>query len=418
MPGMRILIVSEDIPALQLGGLGKHAVRMGNALIDAGHEVTLMGRSDVDYATCAEEVGFSGLFIGGFDFRNAGWKERSFGVFMPYKRPALAKRIARAILKVQERFDVVHYHGHLPLVGSHIPDEVNFVQTRHDQGSECLMHVRLRNGRPCDETDPRACAGCATSRPNSVQTRMSSVAVAQYRRETAESFRRHKTIFVSDFLRQRFMHVVSPKFPIRSSVIHNFIDLRSLPEIVNRTARAGARPLAVIAGRIDEAKGVGQFLQVLSGKREIPFDVEIIGDGPLRQQIENTFRQPWVHFQGWCSTSETALRMSRADYLVVPSICEESCATTVLEGLALGKPVMALARGGTPELKRYERWHGQLSLYREMQDLVDCLHASPPYQAVPEREFKADIRILMHEVLDVYRRGAFVESVMQENRKP
>ena len=417
MAVMRILIVSEDIPARQLGGLGKHAVRMGNALIDAGHEVTLMGRSDMDYATCAEEVGFSGPFIGGFDFRNAGWKEHSLGVFMPYKRPVLAKRIARAIMKVQERFDVVHYHGHLPLVGSHISNEINFVQTRHDQGSECLMHVRLRHGKPCSETDPGACAGCATPRPNGMQRAVSSAAVAQYRRETAESFRRHKTIFVSDFLRQRFMRVVSPKFPIRASVIHNFIDQRLLPDIVQRTAGAGPRPLTVIAGRIDEAKGVGQFLQALSAKREVPFDVEIIGDGPLRQEIQNTFRQPWLHFQGWCSATETALRMSRADYLVVPSICEESCATTVLEGLALGKPVMALARGGTPELKRYERWDGQLSLHREMQDLVDCLHARPPRQAVSEREFTADIQVLLHEVLAVYRRVASDEVILIGNRK-
>lgn len=417
MAGMRILIVSEDIPARQLGGLGKHAVRMGNALLGAGHEVTLMGRSDVDYASCAEEVGFSGQFIGGFDFRNAGWKEHSLGVFMPYKRPALARRIARAILKVQERFDVVHYHGHLPLVGCHIPDGVNFVQTRHDQGSECLMHVRLRNGKPCGETDPGACAGCATPQPNSMQRTLSSAAVVQYRRETAESFRRHKTIFVSDFLRRRFLRVVSPKFPIRASVIHNFIDQRSLPDIVHRTDVTRSPPLAVIAGRIDEAKGVGQFLQVLSGKREISFEVEIIGDGPLRQEIQNTFRQPWLHFQGWCSADETALRMSRADYLIVPSICEESCATTVLEGLALGKPVMALARGGTPELKRYERWDGQLSLFREMQDLVDCLHARPPRQRNPEREFTADIQVLLHEVLAVYQHVAPAEAILMRNCK-
>jgi glycogen synthase len=109
--------------------------------------------------------------------------------------------------------------------------------------------------------------------------------------------------------------------------------------------------------------------------------------------------------------------MSRADYLVVPSICEESCATTVLEGLALGKPVMALARGGTPELKRYERWDGQLSLHREMQDLVDCLHARPPRQAVPEREFTADIQVLLHEVLAVYRRVASDEVILMGNRK-
>ena len=39
---MRILMVSEDIPAPQVGGLGKHVVTLANALIDAGHQVHLM----------------------------------------------------------------------------------------------------------------------------------------------------------------------------------------------------------------------------------------------------------------------------------------------------------------------------------------------------------------------------------------
>ena len=42
---MRILLVSEDIPHATLGGLGKHVVTLGNALIEAGHTVDLMGNT-------------------------------------------------------------------------------------------------------------------------------------------------------------------------------------------------------------------------------------------------------------------------------------------------------------------------------------------------------------------------------------
>ena len=59
--------------------------------------------------------------------------------------------------------------------------------------------------------------------------------------------------------------------------------------------------------------------------------------------------------------------------MVVPSIWEEPCGTTILEGLALRKPVLALALGGTPELKRYERWDGQLALFDSMEELVGAL---------------------------------------------
>ena len=42
-PALKVLLVSEDIPAPTVGGLGKHVVSLAHALMDAGHEVTLMG---------------------------------------------------------------------------------------------------------------------------------------------------------------------------------------------------------------------------------------------------------------------------------------------------------------------------------------------------------------------------------------
>lgn len=402
---MRILMVSEDIPARQLGGLGKHAVRLGNALLEHGHRVTLMGRSDVDYAECAAEVGFRGPFVGGFDLRRAGWKERAFGVFMPFKRPALARRIARAILKHAGEFDVVHYHGHFPLVGRYLPERLNFVQTRHDQGSECLTHLRFRDGAPCQETDPRACAGCAADSPNLLQRKISAAAVRQYRRETAAAFVRHKTIFVSGFLQRRFQQVVSDAGSMQACVINNFIDLQSLPDPVDRSCDQGTRRQAIIVGRIDQAKGVTAFLGALAVNKAENLDIDIVGDGPLRAITEQKFASPSVRFLGWRSQEETLALVARAQIVVVPSIWEEPCGTTILEGLALRKMVLALARGGTPELKRYELWDGQLALFQTMEDLVDALIASPPQPKTPQRSFQADVNLMLPDLLAAYHQG-------------
>ena len=43
---MRILLVSEDLPGAQVGGLGKHVVTLGNALLARGHVVRILGRND------------------------------------------------------------------------------------------------------------------------------------------------------------------------------------------------------------------------------------------------------------------------------------------------------------------------------------------------------------------------------------
>lgn len=398
---MRVLMVSEDIPASQLGGLGKHAVRLANALLDEGHEVVLMGRSDVDYEACRAETGFNGRFIGGFHFHRAGWKERSFGVFMPYKRPALARRIARAILKHAPDYDVVHYHGHLPLVGRYIPATVNFVQTRHDQGSECLMHVRLRHGQPCHETSAWACAGCATASPNWLQRVASAAAVRQHRYQTAEAFGRHSTIFVSEFLRNRFLQVVPDSPAGKGTVIHNFVEkgiaLAARPAVQNMS-----RPRLIIVGRIDEAKGVRQLLEALASRPEVPFDLQIVGDGPQRALVEAEFKARWLTFLGWKSPDDTGQLMRLADHVVLPTVCEEACPTVVLEGLALGKPVSALARGGTPELRRYEIWEGQLALYDDIAGLAEALVRRRREAPLQWREFRGDVQAQLPRIKDVY----------------
>jgi glycosyltransferase involved in cell wall biosynthesis len=402
---MKILIVSEDIPAPQVGGLGKHAVRLGNALLERGHAVTLMGRSDVDYAQCTAEVGFHGRFIGGFHLKRTGWKQHLLGVFLPFNRTHVARRIARSIVARAGEFDVVHYHGHLPMVGRYIPANVNFIQTRHDQGSECVMSSRFRNGQPCPETDARACAGCASANPSFLQREISAFAVRQYRRLTAEAFSRHKTIFVSDFLRRRFSQIVPSVNPGTRFVIHNFIDLQSLPTGVGPAIRAANAKRIVIVGRIDEAKGVAAFLEVLSCQPASGIEVEVVGDGPLRKGTEEAFASPSVRFLGWRSQPETLQRISQADAVVVPSIWEEPCGTTILEGLALGKPVFALARGGTPELKRYERWDGQLALFGTMEELVSTLVNTPLPRREPDRDFKADVAQALPQLIAVYQEG-------------
>jgi hypothetical protein len=151
---VNILMVSEDLPGERIGGLGKHVVTLANALLARGHEVAILGRNDTGAADGAAQIGFGGRFIGGFDYRHPGWKELQLGAFNPLKRPWFARKIGRAIALHAQRFDVVHYHGHLPMVGLHVERALYFVQSRHDQGSECLTHLRWRTTR-CTSTAAR-----------------------------------------------------------------------------------------------------------------------------------------------------------------------------------------------------------------------------------------------------------------------
>ena len=402
---MRVLLVTEDIPAPQVGGLGKHVVTLGNALIAAGHEVQLLGRAGAGYEKYRADLGFDGGFIGGFSFARMAWKEAQLGAWLPYKRLVMARRIEQAILQHGRSFDVVHYHGHLPMVGLGLPADMNFVQTRHDQGSECITHMRFRNGAPCDALAPRDCAGCIHPTPGPLRRAVSGAAVTQYRSAVAKNFSARKTIFVSDFLRRQFLRAV-PGADLRlARVVHNFVDLARVCRAATGAEQVQSGRL-LLAGRLDEAKGFGAFLEAFVPMLSAGQQVLVVGDGPERVELEQRYKGIAVRFLGWRTNAEVLALTRSAHACVVPSIWQEPCATTVLEPLALGRPTLALQRGGTPELAVYQRYSGQLQLASDMGELArsaaQVLAAQAAELPLPQ-ESAADVSRALPAVLDCYR---------------
>jgi len=405
---MRILLVSEDLPVANLGGAGKHAVLLGNALIEAGHEVELLGR--LRAPGLAGNNDFLGPLHCGIDLRGSGWQEHRFGAFLPGRRAFVARRVWQAIRALNPaRFDVVHYHGHHYALGAVVPASLPFVQTVHDQGAECLKLTRFRQGQPCPATEAADCAGCATPRPNALQRALSAAAVRQHRHLSARAFAAHEVIFVSDFLHRRFEAHARPQAPLRAQVLHNFTDLRHITEVQAAVAptpiSTATRPRVLMVGRIDEAKGFAALLEALPDALLHSLHLRVVGDGPQRAALQARHGPRGVDFAGLLSQAEVYRETLGANVCVVPSVCEESCATTVLEALAFGKPVLALARGGTPELARYQRWPGQLVLANDMAHLVALLPlvASVP-AAPPACDASADVRQRLPHLLQVYAR--------------
>jgi glycogen synthase len=398
---MRILMVSEDLPGEQVGGLGKHVVTLSNALLARGHEVQILGRDDVGGG--AAQIGFEGRFIPGFDYARPGWKELQMGVFNPFKRPHFARKVARAINRHAAGFDAVHYHGHLPMTGLYVDPALNFVQTRHDQGSECLVHLRFADGAVCTTTAPRDCARCISKRAGPLRQAVTGYTVERYRGQAARSFASRKTVFVSDFLRRQFLRAVPGADLARCRVIHNFVNYRQLAH-----AAATAAPEAgqlVLVGRVDAGKGFGEFLAEAAGRLPPHARISIIGDGPQRAALEQAHGGPQVRFLGWKDHAEAVALSARAHACVVPSVCEEACSTTVLEALALGRPCVALARGGTPELAAYQLYPGQLQLAPTMAELVERvleLLAKPPPGAALPGSFGADAALTLDQLLEFY----------------
>jgi glycosyltransferase involved in cell wall biosynthesis len=219
----------------------------------------------------------------------------------------------------------------------------------------------------------------------------------------AESFRRHKTIFVSEKLQQNLSRTLGAG--PWGATVHNFVDTQRLKEARESADAAKWRVPdefhVFIAAKLYAAKGIALFLRELAPRLRPDMRVTIAGDGPDEARLRAEFEGSQIHFLGWCTPERTLKMAAAADAMVVPSILEESCPTTVLEGLLLAKPTFALDLGGTPELDIYAASPDQLRLHADMRSLVQDLVTFEPrasYGVVPDGLGGADhaVRQLLH----------------------
>src|SRR5919201_317243 len=116
-------------------------------------------------------------------------------------------------------------------------------------------------------------------------------------------------------------------------------DVSTIPNGVDLPARTGAEadPLEVLfVGRLSPEKGIEELVAATEG-----MNLVVAGDGPLRHLVPGAL--------GFVPHDELGDLYDRAAVVVCPSY-REGLPLCVLEAMAHGKPVVASAVGGIPEL--------------------------------------------------------------------
>ena len=136
--------------------------------------------------------------------------------------------------------------------------------------------------------------------------------------------------------------------------LRNGVDLEMFRPIDGRGFRDAwglDAPLLISVGHLIPRKGHAQVIRAL---RDLPeASLAIIGTGPdeamLRALVEQLGLGERVRFIGAVPHEELAQAFAAADVMVLAS-SSEGWANVLLESLACGTPVVATARGGTPEV--------------------------------------------------------------------
>lgn len=116
----------------------------------------------------------------------------------------------------------------------------------------------------------------------------------------------------------------------------------------DREVRAAGPFRLVYVGSLIERKRVDLLIEALAGLVDRPFELEIVGDGPMRAQLENMAeaRLPGrVAFRGTLAMSEAVERMKASDCLVLPSD-QDGFGAVVSEAQINGTPAICSSECG------------------------------------------------------------------------
>ena len=114
-------------------------------------------------------------------------------------------------------------------------------------------------------------------------------------------------------------------------------------------------PHLVAIGRLTEQKGFGLLIEALAlAVTDLPgLHLTLVGDGALRCVLEDDIARrglgDHVTLTGWLDEARVREALSAAQALVVPSFAE-GLPMVIMEAMAAGRPVIATAIAGIPEL--------------------------------------------------------------------
>jgi glycosyltransferase involved in cell wall biosynthesis len=132
---------------------------------------------------------------------------------------------------------------------------------------------------------------------------------------------------------------------VRCSIAHRFLDAPSPLEAPRRL---------VCVARLNAQKGLPLLIEAMGRLAMEPdFTLDIIGDGEQRAAIEAQIAQAGqgdrIRLLGWRAPQEVLHELAQARAFVLPSFAE-GLPVVLMEALALGRPVIATAIAGIPEL--------------------------------------------------------------------
>jgi colanic acid/amylovoran biosynthesis glycosyltransferase len=161
-----------------------------------------------------------------------------------------------------------------------------------------------------------------------------------------------ETDYAANFLKERF-----PASANRIHRIYNGLDFARF----KRADFSSSPPLILAIGRLIEKKGFRDLIGACHILKEqgTPFSCEIIGEGPLEEQLQRQIEEftlaSEIGLLGPKTQDEIAKHLANGTVFVLPSVRDalggmDNLPTVIMEAMASGLPVISTPIGGIPEM--------------------------------------------------------------------
>lgn len=304
---VRILLQCIYFPP-EVGGLESYVYDLGRGLVTAGHEVTMVSSRSLPRASRRERMAGVDVVRTWFPGRNpAGWALHTFASVPTY-------------LPLAREADVLH------------------AQTFASAPPGIL--ARRLFGKPLVLTLHTSHFQRLSRRPRWRPVLRRIIASADWLLTASRQ--------LLDMALELYPHP-------RAESITNAVDTeRFRPVEPSLPHPPQGRRRVVVPARLFEPKGVRHLLDALPRVRsEVDVEVVIVGDGPLRAELEAHARSmevsDAVRFLGRRPHAEMPALLSSGDVVCLPSLMEAT-SIAALEAMACERPVAASRVGGLPEL--------------------------------------------------------------------
>lgn len=169
-----------------------------------------------------------------------------------------------------------------------------------------------------------------------------------------------KFITLTEFSKKEFL---SKGLPENKLVIKpNFLNITS-----SNIKPFSEKKNAIYASRISKEKGILTLVEIFSN---IDIEIDILGDGPLLENIKKNNKNKNIKFHGSLSREETRKFINRSKFIIIPSECYEGFPMTILESFREGTLVLASNIGSIQSIIK-DKYNGVLFEYGDKLDLIN-----------------------------------------------